>query len=170
MYQEEDFPAPVNYYGQTKLLSESKVKEYPFDWSIVRTVLVYGNPRAGRQTILTSVAAALIEGKQLNINEDQVRTPTFVVDLSKAIATIIGNRARGIYDSSGEDIRTPYPMACVVADYLKLDKGLICPVTKDSFRQGALRLLKTGFNVSKAKRVLNFQPTSFEEGLKKTFE
>lgn len=170
MYREEDIPAPVNYYGQTKLMAECRVQEYPFDWSIVRTVLVYGNPRAGRQNILTSVASALKEGKQLNIYEDQVRTPTFVRDLSHGLATIIGKRAEGVFHISGEDIRSPYQMACDVADYFKLDKGLIHPVTKDTFRQAALRPLKTGFNISKAKRQLNFQPTSFDKGLKKTFE
>src|SRR6185503_10069742 len=40
MYKEDDAPRPVNYYGRTKLEAEETVKEYAFDWAIVRTVLV----------------------------------------------------------------------------------------------------------------------------------
>jgi len=60
-------------------------------------------------------------------------------------------------------------MACKVAEYLKLDASLLIPVTKDSFTQPALRPLLTGFDISKAKRALDFMPISFEEGLRKTF-
>src|SRR5919199_4571779 len=38
-YKEEDATGPVNYYGQTKVLAEAAVRQYPHDWSIVRTVL-----------------------------------------------------------------------------------------------------------------------------------
>ena len=41
--------APVNYYGETKKLAEAAVQYYPFAWSIVRTILVYGKPISGRQ-------------------------------------------------------------------------------------------------------------------------
>jgi len=37
MYSENDSPNPVNYYGRTKLEAEEAIKEYEFDWAIVRT-------------------------------------------------------------------------------------------------------------------------------------
>lgn len=170
MYQEDDYAAPVNYYGQTKLEAERLVKQYPFDWSIVRTVLVYGHPHGGRHNILTMVANALKNGQPLKIFDDQVRTPTYVEDLAQGIKSIIDKRAQGIYHISGEDVRTPYQMAVEVADYLKLDKGLVEKVTEASFIQPARRPLKTGFNLAKAKRDLAYKPTPFEEGLKKSFQ
>lgn len=48
MYREEDDADPVNFYGKTKLVAEEAVKVYEYDWAIVRTVLVYGKPHAGR--------------------------------------------------------------------------------------------------------------------------
>ena len=170
MYREEDPAAPVNYYGQTKLEAEGLVKLYPFEWSIVRTVLVYGNPQGGRHNILTMVANALKNSQPLKIFDDQVRTPTYVEDLAQGIKSIMDKRAQGIYHLSGEDVRTPYQMAVEVADYLNLDKNLIEKVTEASFSQPARRPLKTGFNLAKAKRDLDYQPISFEEGLKKTFQ
>jgi dTDP-4-dehydrorhamnose reductase len=170
MYVEDDPRKPVNYYGETKLMAEDEVMKYPCDWAIVRTVLVYGKPLAARQNLLTSTAQALLKGEHLKIFNDQVRTPTFVEDLASGIVGIIEKDASGIYHISGEDVRTPYDMAVAVARHLGYDETLIQPVTADTFHQPARRPLKTGFNLSKAKQVLGYQPVSFDEGLRRTFE
>jgi dTDP-4-dehydrorhamnose reductase len=61
-------------------------------------------------------------------------------------------------------------MAIAVADHFGLNSSLITAVTEDAFEQPARRPPKTGFDISKAKRELNYNPTSFSEGLKKTFK
>lgn len=169
MYTEEDIPNPVNFYGQTKLDAEKIVKQYKYSWSIVRTVLVYGKPMAGRSNILTIVKEKLERGEEYKVVDDQVRTPTYVEDLAAAIVSMIQNKAGGIFHISGGDVLTPYEMACKTADYLCLNKELIKRVTADTFSQPAKRPSRTGFNIDKARRVLNFCPISFSEGLKKTF-
>lgn len=169
MYNEEDDTSPVNYYGETKLLAEEAVKKYPFRWSIVRTVMVYGKPVSGRQNILTNTANALQKGERLKIFNDQVRTPTYVEDLASGIVTMVDMEAQGIYHLSGEDVFSPYEMAIAVANHLNLDGSLITEVTEKEFEQPARRPLKTGLDISKAKRDLDYQPTRFDEGLKKTF-
>lgn len=170
MYKEGDERQPVNYYGETKMLAEDEVKKHLPAWAIVRTVLVYGKPILSRQNILTMVANALRKGEKLNIFNDQVRTPTYVEDLSKAIVAIVERKAAGIYHISGEDVLSPYQMAQAVAKHLQLDETLIHQVKESDFAQPARRPLITGFDISKAKNDLNFQPVSFSEGLKKTFE
>jgi len=169
MYKEEDTGNPVNYYGLTKLRAEALVKEYSFDWSIVRTVLVYGKPLTGRGNILTVVKEKLEKGEEYSVFDDQVRTPTFVEDLAAGIVAIIEKRATGIFHLSGKDILTPYQMACKVASYLGLSEGLIRKVTAATFTQPALRPAKTGFIIDKAKKLLGYDPVSFEEGLKRAF-
>lgn len=170
MYSEEDIPAPVNYYGETKLLAEAAVKEYEFKWCIVRTVLVYGNPKGGRHNLLTLVAEKLKNGESYKVFNDQIRTPTYVEDLTRAIATIIDNRATGIYHISGKDVATPFDMAVATAKYLSLDENRIEAVTAESFNQGAKRPAKTGFIIAKAEKELGYKPITFEEGVRKTFE
>ena len=169
MYSEEDERSPVNYYGETKVMAEDEVMKYPYDWSIVRTVLVYGKPFFSRQNILTSTATALRNGNPLKIFNDQVRTPTYVEDLVSGLQAIIEKKAAGIFHISGADVRTPYEMAVAVARHLNLNEHLIEKVTEGEFSQPARRPLKTGFNISKAKTVLGYQPISFETGLEKTF-
>jgi dTDP-4-dehydrorhamnose reductase len=170
MYKEEDEPGPVNFYGKSKLDAEDAVKEFPFDWSIVRTVLVYGAPATGKHNLLTVVKEKLENGERYKVVDDQVRTPTFVEDLAKGIISIIGKKATGIYHLSGKDVLTPYQMAVMTADFLHFDKSLIERVTSKDFSQPAMRPLKTGFTIDKAKDELDYSPLSFEEGLKKTFE
>lgn len=169
-YKETDTRSPVNYYGETKVLAEDEVMKYPFNWTIVRTVLVYGKTFSGRDNIVTNTAKALKEGKPLKIFTDQLRTPTYVEDLAAGIVTIIEKKARGIYHLSGEDQRTPYEIAIETAKFLKLDDSLITPVTAEEFHQPARRPPKTNFNISKAKSELNFQPIPFQEGLERTLQ
>jgi len=169
MYTEVDSPNPVNFYGKTKLEAEEAVKRYNLDWAIVRTVLVYGKPMAGRSNILTIVKEKLEKGEAYSVVDDQVRTPTYVEDLAAGIIAIMEKRACGIYHLSGINILTPYEMACKTADFLGLDKSLIKRVTAESFSQPAKRPARTGFIIDKAKRELAYSPVSFLEGLKRTF-
>lgn len=170
MYSEDDPAAPVNYYGLTKLEAEGLVRQYPFGWSIARTVLVYGHPHGGRGNILTMVANNLKEGKPLRIFNDQVRTPTFVEDLAQGLKSIIDKRATGVFHLSGEDVRTPWEMAVEATRHLGYDPELIEKVTEQTFSQPARRPLRTGFNLAKARQLLDYRTTPFSEGLRKTFE
>lgn len=169
LYKEDDTCLPVNFYGKTKYEAEDAVKEYEYDWSIVRTSLVYGKPLAGRSNILTVVKDKLEKGEEYSVVNDQVRTPTYVKDLASGIVAIIEKKATGIYHLSGEDVLTPYEMACRVAEYLELDKSLIRKVTAANFSQPAKRPKDTRFIIDKAKKELGYQPISFKEGLIRTF-
>jgi dTDP-4-dehydrorhamnose reductase len=169
MYKEEDEAGPVNYYGQTKLAAEKLVQQYQYNWAIVRTVLVYGKPLSGRNNILTIVKEKLEKGESYKVVSDQVRTPTYVGDLANGIVTIIEKKKTGTWHLSGEEVLTPYNMACHTADFLQLNKSLVEKVTADTFVQPAQRPLKTGFDITKAKMELGYQPVPFAEGVIKTF-
>lgn len=169
MYDEDDTPNPVNYYGRTKFEAEEAVKEYEFNWAIARTVLVYGKNRSGHSNILKIVKEKLEKGEDYSVVDDQLRTPTYVEDLAKGIVSIIERKATGIFHLSGKDILTPYQMAIKTAEHLRLDSSVIKKVTAASFSQPAKRPPKTGFIIDKARKELGYEPLSFEEGLKKTF-
>jgi dTDP-4-dehydrorhamnose reductase len=169
MYKEDDERNPVNYYGKTKMEAEDAVMDYEYDWSIVRTVLVYGKPQTGRDNLLTVVKNKLEKGESYSVFNDQIRTPTYVEDLAEAIITIVGKKAIGVFHISGEEVLTPYEMAITTAERFELNKTLIKKATAADMSQPAKRPLKTGFTIDKAKKELNFKPIPFSEGLKKTF-
>lgn len=170
MYTEEDIPSPVNFYGKSKAEAEDAVKEYAFDWSIVRPCLVYGKPATGKQNILTVVKNKIENKEKYLVFNDQYRTPTFVEDFVTGIVSIIEKKAKGIYHLSGKNMLTPYEMAIKTAKHLQLDTSFIQMATAADFVQPAQRPPRTGLTIDKARRELGFNPVSFDEGLIKSFE
>ncbi len=170
MYLETDQAKPVNYYGETKLRAEQLVSQYQYPWAIVRTCLVYGDPRGTKDNILTTVKKKLGAGENYSVVDDQLRTPTYVEDLSAGIASVVGKKATGIFHISGNELMTPWQMALATADFLELDSSLLKRVTEKDFSQAARRPLKTGFVIEKAMHELDYHPRSFGKGLEKTFE
>lgn len=171
MYREEDETGPVNYYGSSKLAAEKSVMRSGLDWSIARTVLVYGNPKLSHRTnILTWVRDELSKGKQIRVVNDQVRTPTYVDDLAEGICLMLEKNATGIFHLSGKDVLTPFQMAIATAKFLQLDEGLITAVDVSTFSQPATRPPKTGFNIEKAVKELGYAPVDFSAGMRRVFE
>ena len=169
-YTENDEPAPVNYYGSTKLVAEKAVMESGLDYAIARTILVYGSvPATGRTNIVGFVRQNLEANKPIKMVTDQVRTPTFVDDLARGIILIIEKNGKGIYHLSGEQEMTPYDIAVETAKYFGLSEDLISKASSNDIKQPAVRPAKTGFNISKAKKELGYQPKSFREGLDDLF-
>lgn len=168
MHEEDDAPEPLSYYGKTKLQAEEAVMEYPYEWTIVRTVFVYGKPLYGRDSFVTMIAKKLQSNAPFKIVNDQERTPTHAEDLANGIASIIKKKATGIYHLCGKDVLTPYDIAMKTADVLRINNHALTPITTNDLKELAQRPLKSGLNIEKARRELGFDPMSFEEGLKKT--
>ncbi|MHA4845753.1 SDR family oxidoreductase [Flavitalea antarctica] len=165
-YAEEDDMGPVNWYGFTKMQAESIVETCDMPWAIVRTCLVYGNTLTGTRTnIISWVKENLQAGKPIKVVSDQVRTPTYVKDLVKGIMLIVQKNGEGTFHIAGKDVLTPYDMAVKTAAYFGLDSSLMTKVDASSFSQPGRRPLKTGFNISKAKLELGYEPISFDEAL-----
>ncbi|QDA60869.1 SDR family oxidoreductase [Hymenobacter jejuensis] len=163
---EEAVPAPVNFYGQSKLAAEKAVQACKTPWAIVRTVLVYGIVHEyGRTNIVLWVRDSLRAGKQIKVVSDQFRTPTLAEDLAEGCWLVAKHNATGIYHISSSELLTPYQMALQVADYFGLDKSLIVEVDATTFTQPARRPARTGFIISKAQQHLGYRPHTFQEGI-----
>lgn len=165
-YDEEATPNPISIYGESKLKAEKIIQASSIRWAIARTVLVFGIvPDMSRTNIILWVKKSLEEGKQINVVTDQFRTPTLAEDLAIGCWLIAQKEAEGIFNISGEELLTPYEMAIQTAEYFHLPKELIKPADSSTFTQPAKRPPRTGFILDKAKRVLGYQPRSFNEGI-----
>lgn len=159
-------PKPVNFYGESKLAAEEALHKSNISWAILRTVLVYGvTSDMSRSNIVLWVKKSLEEGKQINVVNDQWRTPTLAEDLAMGCYLAARNKATGIYHISGEEMMTPFDIAIKTAEYFHLNKSLIQATDSSKFKQPAERPRKTGFIITKAKQQLGYQPHSFKEGL-----
>ena len=163
---ETSIPNPVNYYGESKLAGEEILKKSKIDWSILRTVLVYGvTPDMSRSNIVLWIKKSLEDKKTISVVNDQWRTPTLAEDLAMACYLAVKKKAKGIYHVSGSEMMTPYDIAIQTADHFKLDKLLVQTTDSNHFKQPARRPLKTGFIIDKAKKDLGYTPHTFKEGL-----
>lgn len=163
---ENEKPAPVNYYGESKLAAEKIIRQSSVPWGILRTVLVFGITKdMSRSNIVLWVKKSLEQGKKIQVVNDQWRTPTLAEDLAMGCYLAAKKKAKGIYNISGKDFLSPYDIAIQTAEFFKLDKSLIHPTDSNQFKQPARRPLTTGFIIEKARKELGYEPRSFKEGL-----
>lgn len=165
-YTEEAKPNPISVYGESKLKAEELLIKSNIRWAIARTVLVFGIVAdMSRSNIILWVKKSLEEGKGIKVVTDQFRTPTLAEDLAIGCWLIAEKEIEGIFNISGEDFLTPYEMAIKTADFFHLPKELIEKADSSTFQQAAKRPPRTGFILDKAKKLLGYQPRSFDEGI-----
>ncbi|MCG8748708.1 SDR family oxidoreductase [Tenacibaculum finnmarkense] len=167
-YKETDIPNPVNYYGISKLKAEQILTQSNIDYTILRTVLVYGKVfDMSRSNIVLWVKKSLEDKKEITIVNDQYRMPTYVDDLALACKLALDKKATGIFNISSNTLLSIYEIAQQIAVVFQLDKSLIKPIKTSELQQAATRPSKTGFNLKKTIEVLQFYPKSFQENLQK---
>ncbi|MCI1189939.1 NAD(P)-dependent oxidoreductase [Hymenobacter sp. DH14] len=163
---EDAVPAPVNFYGESKLAAEHAVQASPGRWAIARTVLVYGVAHNyGRTNLVLWVRDSLRAGRPIKVVADQWRTPTLAEDLAEGCWLLARQAAQGIYHLSGDEFLTPYDLALRVASQFGLDAALIERVEASTFSQPARRPARTGFLIEKARREFGYQPHSLADGM-----
>lgn len=163
IYNEGDDPNPQGYYAKSKLEGERVIIDSNISYSILRTILVYGIHE--KANIVTFVKNSLEENKTVNLVSDQVRMPTFADDLSRACIKASEKKAEGIFHICGPDQMSYLDIGYRIAEYFSLDKNLINHVKTTDLNQKAKRPFKTGFDLDKAKNILNYMPTKFEDSL-----
>ncbi len=169
-HSEEEKPNPLNFYGQSKLMSENLVKKSGLSYNIMRPVFIYGPANQDiKPTFLHWVKNNLEQGKRIKVVNDQRRTPTYVYDICQGLLAMIEKRITGDFHLAGKDILSPYQMAVKVANILHLDASLIEPVTSETFPEPVVRAKHSGLKIEKARNILGYEPISFEEGVNATF-
>ena len=167
-YCEDDIPNPLSFYGQSKYDSEQVVINSGLKrWSIARTIIIYGLvENMSRSNIVLWAKGALEAKNQLNIVDDQFRSPTYADDLAKGCLLIAEKEKNGIYHLSGKDSMSILDLVYNVADFYGLDKTNITPIKSNTLNQAAKRPPITGFVLYKANKELGYFPLSFNDGLK----
>ncbi len=165
-YKETDTPNPLSYYGLSKLKSEEILVNSTINYTILRTILVYGFVyKMTRNNIVLWVKKMLEEKKEITIVNDQFRMPTYAEDLALACKMAIDKKAIGVFNISSNTLLSIYEIAQQIADIFNLDKSLIKPISTATLNQKAIRPVKTGFNLEKTNKELGFYPKSFKEDL-----
>lgn len=93
-YRELDAPHPLNTYARSKLAGEWYAQTLAPRFYIVRTAWLYGR---GASNFIQRVTALADQRGEISMVTDEVATPTYTVDLARAIARLIERPVYGIY-------------------------------------------------------------------------
>ena len=166
-FREDQDCSPVNAYGETKLLGEKAVIESGCRYLIIRTAWLYSETGNGFLKKMLSLTA----GRPLiKVVFDQTGTPTYALDLAKAIYHIIesgkfrGNG--GIYHYSDEGVCSRYDFAKAIAAYAGHDRCRIEPCRSSEFPTKAVRPGYSVLDKTKIKAVFGLEIPHWTESLK----
>ena len=136
------------------------------NWSIVRTIIVYGEGNnLSRTNIVLWAKEALKTGNEITIVDDQFRAPTWAEDLAWGCLEIVLRNKKGVFHISGPETMSVIDLVYRIADFYGLPKNQIKPIRSTTLNQAAKRPPKTGFDLTKARNELNYEPLTLEKSL-----
>lgn len=164
-YSETSKPAPLSYYGKSKLAGENALITSGIDFTIIRTMIIYGTGKNLRPNFAVWLINMLSENNQVKIVDDQFGMPTMVDDLGWALVKIVDLNKSGIYHVCGSEYCSRFEFAVKLAEVFKLNENLIMPVKTGDLNQAAERPMNSSFILLKAETDLGIKPLNVTEGL-----
>ncbi len=164
LYNENDLPNPINYYGLTKLISEELVRSSDLLYTIIRPSAIYGIG-GSKKSFAEYVIEKLSKGEDVYAVVDQYVSPTLNTLLASAILEIIDMKPMGTLHVAGERMNR-YEFAIKIAETFNLPKEKIHKASmKDMRHWKARRPRDSSLDISKAKKLLKTDFYSTEKAL-----
>ena len=148
-YSESDPPRPLNVYGDSKLKGEQYVQELVKDFLVIRTQWLYG---PFGKNFVDSILRQAREKKALSIVNDQTGSPTYTVDLAKAISGLIQFGARGIFHVANSDPCTWYTFGQAILKLSGVNQVRVIPISSKELGRPAARPSYSVLNCQKLKK------------------
>jgi len=164
-YDESAIPNPLSYYGKTKLASENILRGSNFDYSILRTMVLYGTGMNVKTNFALWVIRSLEENKTIRLVNDQLGNPTLADDLAYATLRVVEIERSGIYHIAGREIVSRFDFARAIAEVFAFDESLISPIATAELKQKAPRPLNSGLLTLKAESELDIKMSGVKKGL-----
>jgi len=118
---EDDLPAPIEWYGETKLLAEQLVVDNAEAWTIIRIAFPFLREEGVRPDLVANIACKLRAGEPLYLFGDQIITPTLADDVAAALFRMIERRPENeIFHVMGPESMSPCELGHCVAGCLNL--------------------------------------------------
>ena len=135
-YLETDPPNPLNVYGRSKLKGEQYLQELVNDSLIFRTQWLFGEHG---KNFVTSILKQAREKKILSIVNDQIGSPTYTLDLSKAISVLIQYNLKGIFHITNQDFCSWYTFGQAILKLSGITGIKIIPISSKESGRAAVR-------------------------------
>jgi dTDP-4-dehydrorhamnose reductase len=152
MYGESDVPAPINYYGLTKLLGEVAVASSTNNSCIIRVSGLYGYSPTGKKNFGVIALEKLSRGEPVEAFIDQWLSPTYVKFLAEKLVRVVEVKNTGVIHIAGERL-SRYEFALMLADVLGVSRDLVKPKRLEEAKLIAPRPRDSSLDTSKAREL-----------------
>lgn len=122
-YREDDPTGPRSVYGASKLAGEAFLREVNARHVVVRTAWLFGR---GGANFVDTIRSRALEGKPLQVVDDQRGSPTSTTDLAHALVRLAGSAQYGTYHCTNSGECTWFDLAVTIVERA----GLSTPVTR----------------------------------------
>lgn len=111
-YSETDIPKPLTIAGKTKHKAEEIIKKRLRKYYIVRSSWLYSE---WSNNFIHQVLNLVSNNKKIVLVDDEVSSPTYSLDLARAIKKLIGKKEYGIYhlNNTGKASRFEFAMEAI---------------------------------------------------------
>lgn len=165
---EERKGTPTGVYGQTKLDGEQKIIGSGCNYIIIRTAWLYSE--FGRNFCRTMMKLTS-EKPEIKVVFDQAGTPTYAMDLAKAIVKILTDRSfkgkSGIYNYSNEGVCSWYDFAKMTARFSGNAGCVVKPCHSDEFPSPVKRPAYSVLDKTKIKETFGVEVPYWTDSLEK---
>ena len=160
--------APTGVYGLSKLHGEQNIIASGCQYLIVRTAWLYSE---FGKNFLKTMLALTASRPQLKVVFDQVGTPTYALNLAKAIYDIVSERKfvgnSGIYHYSDEGVCSWYDFTKMIAEHSGQLACDVQPCHSDEFPSKVIRPAYSVLDKSLIKKVFGVKVPYWTEGVKR---
>ena len=160
---EEQDGTPTGVYGLTKLHGEQKIIASGCQYVIIRTAWLYSE--FGKNFCKTMLNLTATK-PQLKVVFDQTGTPTYALDLAKAIAEILKNPVPGVYHYSNEGVCSWFDFTKMIAEYSGQTECDILPCHSDEFPSPVIRPSYSVLDKTKIKNTFGIKIPYWTDSLK----
>lgn len=164
-YNEEDATNPIGVYGHSKLEGEIAVTSSLEKYYIIRTAWLYS--QFGSNFLKTMMRLAETKS-EINVVNDQIGSPTYALDLAKALMKIIieDNNKFGIYHYSNEGEISWYDFAKTIFDITK-SRIKVNPIPSTEYPTPAKRPKYSVLDKNKIINAFDSEVPNWKDSLKK---
>ncbi|MGH7755126.1 MAG: dTDP-4-dehydrorhamnose reductase [Vulcanimicrobiaceae bacterium] len=143
-YAETDATAPLNAYGASKLAGEHLTRRHGDRHFIIRTSGLYGPvvSTVKGYTFIDRILRQAAAGEPLRVVDDVVFSPSYAVDVARAVRGLIEREAYGTYHISNAGACSWYDFA---VEGLRA-AGLTAPIERTSARDFASAVRRPGYS------------------------
>ena len=165
-YKEEQQGTPTGVYGYTKFLGEQAIQAVGCNHVIIRTAWLYSE--FGKNFCKTMMNLTATK-PQLTVVFDQVGTPTYALDLARAIAMVLerfDGSQTGIYHYSNEGVCSWFDFTKMIAEYSGKTECDVQPCHSDEFPSPVKRPSYSVLDKTKIKKVFGVKIPYWTDSLK----